>query len=77
MAFAEIFKIILLLEFSLSLTVFCEIYSSFLLHTRRAAEKFGLNPRDILIELGRRRMVGGQEDMIVDVAYQLAQQKNK
>ena len=53
------------------------VYSSFLLHTRRAAEKFGLNPRDILIELGRRRMVGGQEDMIVDVAYQLAQQKNK
>ena len=53
------------------------VYSSFLLHTRRAAEKFGLNPRDILIELGRRRMVGGQEDMIVDVAYQLTQQKNK
>lgn len=53
------------------------VYSSFLLHTRRAAEKFGLNPRDILIELGKRRMVGGQEDMIVDVAYQLAQQKNK
>jgi 4-hydroxy 2-oxovalerate aldolase len=50
------------------------VYSSFLLHTRRAAEKFGLSPRDILVELGRRRMVGGQEDMIVDVAYQL---KNK
>jgi 4-hydroxy 2-oxovalerate aldolase len=47
------------------------VYSSFLLHTRRAAEKFGLSPRDILVELGRRRMVGGQEDMIVDVAYQL------
>ncbi|MDR1100639.1 MAG: 4-hydroxy-2-oxovalerate aldolase [Treponema sp.] len=47
------------------------VYSSFLLHTRRAAEKFGLPPRDILVELGRRRMVGGQEDMIVDVAYQL------
>ncbi len=53
------------------------VYSSFLLHTYRAAEKFGLNPRDILIELGRRRMVGGQEDMIVDVAYALSQQKNK
>ena len=49
------------------------VYSSFLLHTRRAAEKFGLAPRDILVELGRRRMVGGQEDMIVDVAYELAQ----
>lgn len=51
------------------------VYSSFLLHTYRAAEKFGLNPREILIELGKRRMVGGQEDMIVDVAYQLSQQK--
>lgn len=48
------------------------VYSSFLLHTYRAAEKFKLDPRDILVELGRRRMVGGQEDMIVDVAYQLA-----
>jgi len=53
------------------------VYSSFLLHTYRAAEKFGLNPRDILVELGKRRMVGGQEDMIVDVAYKLAQEKNK
>ncbi|MDN5348255.1 MAG: 4-hydroxy-2-oxovalerate/4-hydroxy-2-oxohexanoate aldolase [Clostridia bacterium] len=51
------------------------VYSSFLLHTYRAAEKFNLDPRDILVELGRRRMVGGQEDMIIDVAYQLAQQK--
>ena len=52
------------------------VYSSFLLHTYRAAEKFGLNPRDILVELGRRRMVGGQEDMSVDVAYSLAKEKN-
>ncbi|MDR1970934.1 MAG: 4-hydroxy-2-oxovalerate aldolase, partial [Treponema sp.] len=51
------------------------VYSSFLLHTRRAAEKFGLTPRDILVELGRRRMVGGQEDMIVDVAYELSHRK--
>ncbi|OLN27870.1 4-hydroxy-2-oxovalerate aldolase [Desulfosporosinus metallidurans] len=50
------------------------VYSSFLLHTYRAAERFNLNPRDILAELGKRRMVGGQEDMIVDVAYQLANQ---
>jgi 4-hydroxy 2-oxovalerate aldolase len=48
------------------------VYSSFLLHAYRAAEKFGLDPRDILVELGRRKMVGGQEDMIIDVAYQLA-----
>lgn len=51
------------------------VYSSFLLHTYRAAEKYHLNPRDILVELGRRKMVGGQEDMIVDVAYELSQQK--
>ena len=51
------------------------VYSSFLLHTRRAAEKFGLAPRDILVELGKRRMVGGQEDMIVDVAYELSQKR--
>lgn len=48
------------------------VYSSFLLHTYKAAEKFGLDPRDILVELGRRKMVGGQEDMIIDVAYQLS-----
>lgn len=51
------------------------VYSSFLLHTYKAAEKFNLNPRDILVELGKRRMVGGQEDMIVDVAYQLSLKK--
>lgn len=47
------------------------VYSSFLLHTERAAAAHGVDPRDILVELGRRRMVGGQEDMIVDVALTL------
>ena len=51
------------------------VYSSFLLFTARAAERFGVEARDILVELGRRRMVGGQEDMIIDVAYQLSQRK--
>ncbi len=51
------------------------VYSSFLLHTKRAAERFDLNPRDILVELGRRKMVGGQEDMIIDVAYELSQNR--
>lgn len=48
------------------------VYSSFLLHVYDAAEKYGLDARDILVELGRRGMVGGQEDMIIDVAYQLS-----
>jgi 4-hydroxy-2-oxovalerate aldolase len=52
------------------------VYSSFLLHTFRVVRKVGLDPRDILIELGRRRVVGGQEDMILDVALQLKRQKD-
>lgn len=47
------------------------VYSSFLLHVYDAAAKYNLEPRDILVELGRRKMVGGQEDMILDVAYQM------
>jgi len=53
------------------------VYSSFLLHTQRAAERFGVDARDILVELGKRRLVGGQEDMIVDVAYQLSRRGQK
>jgi 4-hydroxy 2-oxovalerate aldolase len=49
------------------------VYSSFLLHTYKAAERFKVDPIDILIELGKRRIVGGQEDMIIDVAYELSQ----
>jgi 4-hydroxy 2-oxovalerate aldolase len=48
------------------------VYSSFLLHTFKAAEQFQVDPRDVLEELGRRRVVGGQEDMIVDVAAEIA-----
>jgi 4-hydroxy 2-oxovalerate aldolase len=48
------------------------IYSSFLLHTRRAAERYGVAEAEILLELGRRRVVGGQEDMIIDVAIELS-----
>ncbi|KPJ86469.1 MAG: 4-hydroxy-2-oxopentanoic acid aldolase [Spirochaetes bacterium DG_61] len=53
------------------------VYSSFLLHTYRAVEKFDVDPRDVLVELGRRRVVGGQEDMIIDVAHELSQKKNR
>ena len=56
-----------------SLTLgYAGVYSSFLLFAKRAGEKYGISARDLLVELGRRGMVGGQEDMIEDTAMTMA-----
>ena len=59
-----------------SLTLgYAGVYSSFLLFAKRAGEKYGVPSRDLLVELGRRGMVGGQEDMIEDTAMTMARER--
>lgn len=59
-----------------SLTLgYAGVYSSFLLFARRAEQKYGIPAREILLELGRQKMVGGQEDMIEDTALTMARER--
>jgi 4-hydroxy-2-oxovalerate/4-hydroxy-2-oxohexanoate aldolase len=59
-----------------SLTLgYAGVYSSFLLFARRAEKKYGIPAREILLELGRQKMVGGQEDMIEDTALTMARER--
>ncbi|MBE8168133.1 MAG: 4-hydroxy-2-oxovalerate aldolase [Shewanella sp.] len=51
------------------------VYSSFLLHAKRAAKKYNVRSEEILLKLGEMKTVGGQEDMIEDVAINLAKEK--
>ncbi|MBZ0290135.1 MAG: 4-hydroxy-2-oxovalerate aldolase, partial [Anaerolineae bacterium] len=51
------------------------VYSTFLLHAKRWGKKYGVDSVAILVELGRRQAVAGQEDWILDVTLELARQK--
>ena len=51
------------------------VYSTFLLHAKRLGQQYNVDPLDILVELGRRKTVAGQEDWILDVTLELAKQK--
>lgn len=53
------------------------VFSAFSEHVKRAAIRFDVDPRDIFIELGKRKVIGGQEDMVVDVAMNLSQKNKK
>jgi 4-hydroxy 2-oxovalerate aldolase len=53
------------------------VYSTFLLHAKQAGEHYGVDAREILVELGRRQAVAGQEDWILDVALELARKNGQ
>ena len=51
---------------------YAAVPASYLLHAIRAGERFGLDPREIIVELGRRKVVVGQEDAIIGIAAEMA-----
>ena len=53
------------------------VYSSFLLHAQRAAKRYGVPAHEILQRVGEAGYVGGQEDMIIDIALQLAAERDR
>jgi len=53
------------------------VYSTFLLHAKRLGQQYNVDPLEILVELGRRKAMAGQEDWILDVTLELAKQKNE
>jgi 4-hydroxy 2-oxovalerate aldolase len=59
-----------------SITIgYAGVYSTFLLHAKRLGKEYNVDPRDVLVELGRRKTVAGQEDWILDVTLELASQR--
>ncbi|MEQ9499880.1 MAG: 4-hydroxy-2-oxovalerate aldolase [Deltaproteobacteria bacterium] len=61
-----------------SLTIgYAGCYSTFLLFAKRAAARYGIDARELLVELGERKMIAGQEDMIEDLAMTMAKAQGK
>ncbi|NLN98406.1 MAG: 4-hydroxy-2-oxovalerate aldolase [Eubacteriaceae bacterium] len=55
---------------------YADVYSSFMLHAKRAAKRFNVDYREIILELGKKQAVGGQEDWIIEIAQKISEVKN-